>query len=174
YTVADASTIPSILHPPTRNGLSRAELMSIWCTSHPPPDPVYGPKNRPLNMDFCSSARFCSYAKNQSISCIWYTSNEELELRINALSMTDSLNDIPSDLPPPEPPPDPLSSHAITSDTKEEVSQLVPPQYHSYLDVFDPVKVKKLPPHHPYNCSIDLEDGKTLPFGLIYSLSEDE
>ena len=32
----------------------------------------------------------------------------------------------------------------------------------------------KSPPYHPYNISINLEDGTTPPFGLIYSLSLDK
>ena len=40
--------------------------------------------------------------------------------------------------------------------------------------MFSPDEVKRLPDHQPYNINIELEDGKTPPFGPIYSLSQDE
>lgn len=40
--------------------------------------------------------------------------------------------------------------------------------------VFSAVKVDNLPPHQPYNCTINLEDGKNPPFGPLYRLSPDK
>ena len=60
-----------------------------------------------------------------------------------------------------------------TSDP-EEVKKLVPTKYHAYLNVFSPIKVQKLPQHHSYDVNIDLEEGKTPPFGPIYFLSVEE
>ena len=74
------------------------------------------------------------------------------------------------DSPPPEPP---LVTADVT-DSDKEVKEAVPEKYHNYLDVFSPSEVKKLPEHCSYDINIELEDGKTPPFGLIYSLSQDE
>ncbi|GLB39530.1 putative coprinopsis cinerea okayama7 130 [Lyophyllum shimeji] len=199
YTSANAGSTASILRPPIRNGLSRAELKSIWSC---PPPPTFGPRNKPLHIACVSPQRFRKYAKTQPASLIWYTSNDELEVRINALSLPPSSRvdpempppepppfhfdhrtastDAPpaiaaTDAPPPEPPPIPkLDNRAFIRDTATEVLNLVPEKYHSYLDVFDPVEVLKLPEHRPYDIAIDLEEGKTPPFGPIYSLAQDE
>jgi transposase InsO family protein len=55
-----------------------------------------------------------------------------------------------------------------------DVKAKVPPQYHDLLSAFSKKKANTLPPHRPYDLSIDLEEGKTPPFGPIYSLSEPE
>jgi hypothetical protein len=34
--------------------------------------------------------------------------------------------------------------------------------------VFSEVKVDELPPHRPYDCAINMEDGKEPPFGPLY------
>ena len=53
--------------------------------------------------------------------------------------------------------------------------ELVPPKWHKYLDVFDPVEVNNLPPHRSdFDCAIKLEDGQTPPKGPLYHLSKDE
>ncbi|SPC61346.1 uncharacterized protein UHOD_11575 [Ustilago sp. UG-2017b] len=54
------------------------------------------------------------------------------------------------------------------------LSDIIPPEYHQYLDVFSRVRADKLPPHRTYNHHIPLEEGKSSPFGPIYSLSEHE
>jgi len=46
----------------------------------------------------------------------------------------------------------------------------VPTNYHQYAEVFSKEMSKKLPPHCPYDLSIQLESEKTPPLGLIYSL----
>lgn len=74
------------------------------------------------------------------------------------------------DSPPPEPPP-------VTADLVNleiDVKKLVPSKYHKFIDVFSPTKVMQLPDHQLHDTNIDLEEGKTPPFGPIYSLSEDE
>ncbi|KAF8760325.1 hypothetical protein RHS01_01355 [Rhizoctonia solani] len=53
-------------------------------------------------------------------------------------------------------------------------SLVLPEPYWDFASVFDPVEVDTLPPRRPYNMKIDLEDGKTPPFGPIYSLTQDE
>jgi transposase InsO family protein len=54
------------------------------------------------------------------------------------------------------------------------LKQVVPPQYHSHLAAFSKTKADTLPPHRPYDLSIELEESKTPPFGPLYSLSEVE
>ncbi|SOV07143.1 uncharacterized protein UDID_18780 [Ustilago sp. UG-2017a] len=51
---------------------------------------------------------------------------------------------------------------------------IIPQEYHQYLDVFSRVQADKLPPHRTYDHQIPLEEGKSPPFGPIYSLSEHE
>ena len=59
-------------------------------------------------------------------------------------------------------------------ETEADDSTFVPPEYHDYLDVFSKAEADKLPPHRPFDHHITLQDGKTPPFGPIYSLSEKE
>jgi hypothetical protein len=47
----------------------------------------------------------------------------------------------------------------------------VPSDYHEFVDVFDKGKASQLPPHHPYDLKINLEEGSTPPLGTIYPLS---
>lgn len=46
----------------------------------------------------------------------------------------------------------------------------VPEDYHDLRAVFNLSRAASLPPHHPYNCSIDLVPGSTPPRGRLYSL----
>ena len=136
---------PSIFQPPIPNGLSQHKLKS--------PLPSLSP---PISVSHVSPERFLKYSKNQHCYCIWYTPNED---HINSLSTEFyEVSISPNNTPQP--------------DDKTRLS--VPPQFHDFLDVFSPTEVKNLPPHHPYDISIDLEDGTTPPFGPIYSLSLDE
>ena len=50
----------------------------------------------------------------------------------------------------------------------------VPKQYHDYANVFSKAAATSLPPHQPYDHTIDLEEGTTPPYGPIYSMSETE
>ena len=47
----------------------------------------------------------------------------------------------------------------------------VPTQYHNFANVFSKSKANSLPPHHPYDLKIPLEEGSQPPLGPIYSLS---
>jgi hypothetical protein len=49
-----------------------------------------------------------------------------------------------------------------------------PEKYKDFADVFEKNKADQLPEHRPYDCPIDLEEGHSPPFGLIYGLSEPE
>ncbi len=47
-------------------------------------------------------------------------------------------------------------------------------KYKDFVDVFEKINVDKLPAHSPYDCPIDLKEGHSPPYGLIYGLSEPE
>src|SRR5882724_2017947 len=50
----------------------------------------------------------------------------------------------------------------------------VPEDYHDFTDVFSKSKASKLADHRPYNLKITLDEGTSLPYGPIYSLSQEE
>ena len=50
----------------------------------------------------------------------------------------------------------------------------VPSEYHKFADVFSQTKAEILPPHHPYDLKINLEEGAQPPVSPIYSLSASE
>lgn len=54
----------------------------------------------------------------------------------------------------------------------DKLKDIVPDQYHAHLSAFSKRKADSLPPHRPYDFSIELEEGKQPPFGPLYSLSE--
>ena len=47
-------------------------------------------------------------------------------------------------------------------------------EYHDFADVFSKLKAGKLADHQPYDLKITLDEGTVLPFGPIYSLSQEE
>lgn len=53
-----------------------------------------------------------------------------------------------------------------------KLRDIVPDQYHDHLSAFSKHKADTLPPHRPYDLSIEMEEGKQPPFGPLYSLSE--
>ena len=50
----------------------------------------------------------------------------------------------------------------------------VPPVYLDLKEVFNKSRATSLPPHRPYDCTIDLLPGASLPKGRLYSLSAPE
>src|SRR5882724_10070729 len=50
----------------------------------------------------------------------------------------------------------------------------IPEDYHDFVDVFSKSKAGKLADHRPYDLKITLDEGTSLPFGPIYSLSQEE
>ncbi|KAG5726354.1 hypothetical protein E4T56_gene18912 [Termitomyces sp. T112] len=54
------------------------------------------------------------------------------------------------------------------------LSEVVPPEYHEFADVFSEGSAKELPPHCSYDHQIDLEEGTSPPLGKIYNMSEIE
>ena len=67
------------------------------------------------------------------------------------------------------------TSEPLNTQELKSLHNQIPSEYHDFLDVFSKSKANKLPDHNPaYNHHINLEDGKQLPFGPIYNLSEVE
>ena len=50
----------------------------------------------------------------------------------------------------------------------------VPSEYHKFANIFSKTKAEVLPPHHPYDLKINLEESAQPPVGPIYSLSASE
>ena len=56
----------------------------------------------------------------------------------------------------------------------ENLVNIVPPDFHSFLSVFDKSNSDKLPGHGPYDHTIPLKEGTQPKFGPVYRLSEVE
>ena len=54
----------------------------------------------------------------------------------------------------------------------EQFKCTVPAAYHNYVDVFSLAEATYVPPHRPYNHTIDLEEGAMPPYSPIYLMSE--
>ena len=50
----------------------------------------------------------------------------------------------------------------------------VPPDYHEFTNIFSKTCTSAPALHQPYDLKIELEEGTSPPFGLIYSLSQSE
>jgi hypothetical protein len=70
----------------------------------------------------------------------------------------------------------PYMINKVLDQNKEanNISDIIPPEYHKFLPLFSEAKANKLPPHCPYDYWIPLKEGFTPPFGPIYSLSRTE
>src|SRR5215469_2061728 len=66
------------------------------------------------------------------------------------------------------------SAKETTTSDEEMLPSHIPSCYHDFANIFSKIKADKLPPHRPYDHSIELEPGSTVPFGPIYRLSETE
>lgn len=51
------------------------------------------------------------------------------------------------------------------------VTTVIPEVYHEFTEVFSKTKAGGIPPHRPYDCTIDLLPGTTPPRNHIYPLS---
>ena len=117
-----------------------------------------------LNISFVNTSRYTRFAKHGESALIWYTPNLGIHETVANVSSS-PLATAPSVSPPAEPPPEPGDNDVLSQ---------IPLKYHPWSSVFSPTEVEDLPPHRPYDAAIDLEEGKTPPFGPIYSLSQDE
>ncbi|RPD68019.1 DNA/RNA polymerase, partial [Lentinus tigrinus ALCF2SS1-7] len=184
-TGLSAVTTHSILRPrfpssasTSQPGRGQPEHVSATSTgaSHPgcgqtECDPTPTPS---LNVKFINSARFRKFACNNPCTALWYHPEGSRGYSVAAatfgstpLTATES-SSLPSDsspptAPPPKPPP------------ADDFLQHVPEKYHDLASVFSPVEVDQLPPHRPgFDAAIELEDGKSPPFGPLYHLSQQE
>lgn len=66
-----------------------------------------------------------------------------------------------------------LSSATISNSAEEPEVQL-PEKYAEYAQVFSKTNADKLPPHRPYDHTIPIMEGATVPFGPVYNLSQTE
>lgn len=67
---------------------------------------------------------------------------------------------------------DPFDAHLPDPpDYIQKLQALVPPEYHNLLEAFSKKKADTLPPHRPYDLSINLEPNTAPPYGPLYSLS---
>ncbi len=65
------------------------------------------------------------------------------------------------------------TSHHVPG-TLEYIKSRVPEKYHGFINVFIDKEATQLPPHWDQDIAIELEEGKTPPFGPIYSLTPTE
>ena len=68
----------------------------------------------------------------------------------------------------------PSSSHSTVSRVDPADVTGVPDAYHDLSAVFSKDSAMSLPPHRPYDCSIELLSGAPLPKSRLYNLSEPE
>jgi hypothetical protein len=110
-----------------------------------------------LDISFLDSHGFqaCAELQDSIIGTLFFNNNTST---INSLS-EEPASIFDEDLPDPPAYQDTLKS-------------LVPQEYHDILSAFSKRKADTLPPHRPYDLSIQLEDDKSPPFGPLYSLSE--
>ena len=66
-----------------------------------------------------------------------------------------------------------LSDKTAPDDTLVNMTG-IPPDYHEFTDIFSKTHASAPTPHWPYDLKIELEEGTSPPFGLIYSLSQSE
>ena len=66
-------------------------------------------------------------------------------------------------------------SAALADPSLDRIKSLLPEKYHSSAHIFRDKEVEVLAPHRPqHDIKIEIEDGKSPPFGPIYSLSQVE
>ncbi|KAF5372651.1 hypothetical protein D9615_009824 [Tricholomella constricta] len=138
--------------PPYLNFLAKWTGYGRSSTDNPLPTP------KP-NISVTTPQRFLKYAKHAPVSLFrFHPTGSPVYV---AATSSDSSNEV-DDQVPTAPPPNDQYQH-------------VPSKYMSWADtVFSPTEVNHLPPHRPYDISIELDEGKTPPFGSIYRLNQEE
>ena len=67
-----------------------------------------------------------------------------------------------------------LHAKPLPMDENELITKVVPPEYHDFFNVFSHEEAKLMPPHRPYDHTIDLENDQMPPHSHIYPLSGTE
>lgn len=73
-----------------------------------------------------------------------------------------------------EKPPVKVAATASSKNPGPNLTSQIPPEYHEYLGVFSETAAAKLPERRPYDHQIPIEEGKSPPFGRLYSMSREE
>jgi len=66
-----------------------------------------------------------------------------------------------------------MGHSTTTSETKVDMST-IPEDYHNFTDIFSKSKASKLADYRPYDLKTTLDEGTSLPYGPINSLSQEE
>ena len=67
-----------------------------------------------------------------------------------------------------------LHTEPLPMDEGELIAKAVPPEYHNFFDVFSREEAKLMPPHWPYDHTIDLKNDQAPSHTHIYPLSGTE
>ena len=129
--------------------------------SLPTSSPTYISKTKPPpsppNVKVLSARHFFRAARAETI-CL---------LRFHESTSSTYLNSFATDIS--------SSGHPHPADSTTDYRNSVPPKYRPWADtVFNPSKFEDLPDHRPYDIEIELNEGKTPPFGPIYRLTSVE
>ncbi|GJE99152.1 polyprotein [Phanerochaete sordida] len=122
------------------------------------------PQTSPPDIAVVNPRRFLKYTKSTPYALIRFHATGSPSYKLAMMSGSTPTSDL--DLDDPEP--------STSPDVEADVLADLPPKYHPWASVFSPVDVDQLPPHRPYDISIELEDGKSPPFGTMYRLSPEE
>ena len=134
------------------NGFGRAVL------DRTTPLPAPTPRISVLN-----ASRFRKHTKNCNISLIRFHPVGSRSYELATMGSTPATPDPDLVLDDPDEPHDSSALRAL------------PLKYMPWAStVFSDIEVKVLAPHRPYDLSIDLEEGKSPPFGPMYRLSQEE
>jgi hypothetical protein len=127
-------------------------FLTHWtCFGHSTSENI--PSHPKPKITICNPCRFTKYTKNHRISLLRFHPLGSPSY-ITATSTTYSLENDIADPPSPSP---------------SSSTSFIPKKYMPWADsVFSSTAVNKLPPHQPYDCAIEIEDGKELLFGLMY------
>lgn len=163
----DSSDSPNSTNSPRPSFLSSSVRWTGYGHSMPGLIPPSVPDIKIINR-----RQFSKYAKAdpEAVCCLRFH-NSTSSTFINSFSFTtksdwDDIDDID--------PHDPLPEFTPPESTNN-FEQFVPEKYRPWAStVFNPAEFERLPDHHPYNIDIELEDGKSPPFGPLYRLTPTE
>jgi len=150
---------PISISPPQNSKLSYLSSFSPWNGfGHSSP-----PLHPPPNIKLVGLRRFtkCLKSNPNSFSYIRFLPTGS-PAYLRATSPAPHSDDVDSQVPPP-------------SDNDKEWLSHIPQKYMPWLSsVFARSEFDKLPNHRPYDVDIELEEGKTPPFGPLYRLTREE
>jgi hypothetical protein len=117
------------------------------------------------NVWMVSPTKFQKVAKNstENVSLLRFLPiGSPAYIQAATTSLSNDLDDVPTPRPSPEPPPS----------SPNDPFHFVPHKYMPWVStVFNPTEFDKLPEHRSFDIEIELEEGKSPPFGPIYRLT---